>query len=82
MISQIKLLKPSKQIELEYPTILANLVKVKNIGKEIELNMRKVLISTPRIKTFLNLKKNLITKVMKKVYSEVFTWTIIKNYLY
>jgi hypothetical protein len=80
MTSPTKLSKQSKQIELEYPITLANPAKVRNIDKEIEWNMRKVWISTPRTKTYLSLKKNLITKVMKKAYSEVFIWTIIKNY--
>jgi hypothetical protein len=80
MISQIKLSKPSRPIELESQIILARVERVRNIGKEIELNMRKVLIYTPRTKTFLSLKKNSTIKVMKNPSSEVSTWTTIKNY--
>jgi hypothetical protein len=54
MISQIKHSRPLRPIEQESQIILERVGRVRNIGKEIELNMRKVLISTPRTKISLS----------------------------
>jgi hypothetical protein len=71
MISQIKHSKPLRPIEQESQIILERVGRVRNIGKEIELNMRKVLISTPRTKISLSWKRNLITKVQNSQTEEV-----------
>jgi hypothetical protein len=82
MISQIKHSKPLRPIEQESPIILERVGRVRNTGKEIELNMRKVLISMPRTKISRSWKKNLIIKVTRSLSSEVSIWITIKNFLF